>query len=267
MVDEELGQREPQQGMQGHAVAVAAQALAPAQRDTGIGAHLQPQRKCQPTWMQRAQQCREMRDVAQARGDADHGQQRQHGQEAEVQRSQRHADHVAEVGVGGDENVLDGIGECLVSLVDAAADHVQIVPEQHEIGGIPGDVDGGVDRQTGIGDMILPLPFLPGGYSRSATSGWKAFKSDVLSLTAWQVGMNGRMAIGIFVRFGPVAMRPGHWKFWWMMSARCCGLPARLTGELAADPPRRQESHVIAAGCRPAGNPDASIDARVQGRA
>ncbi len=54
--------------------------------------------------------------------------------------------------------------------------------------------------------------------SRSRVA-WKAFKSDVLSLSAWQVGMYGWMAIAIFVLFGPQAMSPDRWLFWWMMQA------------------------------------------------
>ncbi|ADJ27066.1 DUF4396 domain-containing protein [Nitrosococcus watsonii] len=46
---------------------------------------------------------------------------------------------------------------------------------------------------------------------------WQSFKSDVLSLTFWQVGMYGWMAISIFVLFGHTAMKPDHWIFWWMM--------------------------------------------------
>ena len=51
-----------------------------------------------------------------------------------------------------------------------------------------------------------------------------AFQSDVLSLTAWQVGMYGWMALCIFVFFGAPAMRPDHAVFWFMMQvAMLCG--------------------------------------------
>jgi hypothetical protein len=59
---------------------------------------------------------------------------------------------------------------------------------------------------------------------------WKAFKSDILSLTSWQVGMYGWMAICIFVLFSPQAMSPDRWLFWWMMQA------AMLLGFVTACP-------------------------------
>jgi hypothetical protein len=53
---------------------------------------------------------------------------------------------------------------------------------------------------------------------------WKAFKSDVLSLSSWQVGMYGWMAISVFVLFGHAPMEPDRWLFWWMMQvAMLCG--------------------------------------------
>lgn len=57
-----------------------------------------------------------------------------------------------------------------------------------------------------------------------ATVWWQSFKSDVLSLTSWQIGMYGWMAICIFILFGQSVMRPDHWLFWWMMQiAMLCG--------------------------------------------
>ena len=50
------------------------------------------------------------------------GRQRQERQE---QRRRRHADHVAEVGARGDQDVLERVGERLPPLLDAAADDVQ----------------------------------------------------------------------------------------------------------------------------------------------
>jgi len=44
---------------------------------------------------------------------------------------------------------------------------------------------------------------------------WRALKVDFLSLTAWQVGMYGWMALVIFVWFG--RLEPGHPSFWFMM--------------------------------------------------
>lgn len=57
-----------------------------------------------------------------------------------------------------------------------------------------------------------------------ATIWRKAFKADVLSLTSWQIGMYGWMAICIFVLFGQTRMHPDHWLFWSMMQvAMLCG--------------------------------------------
>lgn len=57
-----------------------------------------------------------------------------------------------------------------------------------------------------------------------ATVWWQSFKMDVWSLSSWQVGMYGWMAICIFVLFGQAAMHPDRWMFWWMMQvAMLCG--------------------------------------------
>lgn len=51
---------------------------------------------------------------------------------------------------------------------------------------------------------------------------WRALKVDLLSLSAWQVGMYGWMALVIFVWFGH--LRPDHIEFWFMMqAAMACG--------------------------------------------
>lgn len=53
---------------------------------------------------------------------------------------------------------------------------------------------------------------------------WQSFKSDVLSLTSWQVGMYGWMAISMFLLFPRNEMHPDQWLFWWMMQvAMLCG--------------------------------------------
>ena len=44
---------------------------------------------------------------------------------------------------------------------------------------------------------------------------WRALKVDFLSLTAWQVGMYGWMALVIFVWLG--RLKPDHIEFWFMM--------------------------------------------------
>lgn len=52
----------------------------------------------------------------------------------------------------------------------------------------------------------------------------KAFKADVLSLTAWQVGMYGFMAIVIFVIMGDEPVSRASLTFWFMMQiAMLCG--------------------------------------------
>lgn len=51
---------------------------------------------------------------------------------------------------------------------------------------------------------------------------WRALKVDFLSLTAWQVGMYGWMALVIFFWFGRI--EPTHIQFWFMMQlAMACG--------------------------------------------
>ena len=51
---------------------------------------------------------------------------------------------------------------------------------------------------------------------------WRALQVDFFSLTAWQVGMYGWMALVIFVWLGPIA--PTRIEFWFMMQlAMACG--------------------------------------------
>lgn len=58
----------------------------------------------------------------------------------------------------------------------------------------------------------------------------KAFKADVLSLTAWQIGMYGFMAIAIFMIFRGESFVRCSWVFWFMMQI------AMLVGFIAAFP-------------------------------
>ena len=46
---------------------------------------------------------------------------------------------------------------------------------------------------------------------------FKAFKADVLSLTSWQIGMYGWMAIVYFVIFDSYPLHESRWIFWFMM--------------------------------------------------
>lgn len=45
----------------------------------------------------------------------------------------------------------------------------------------------------------------------------RAFKADFFSLTAWQVGMYGWMAIAYFVIFADAPLEKTSWTFWFMM--------------------------------------------------
>jgi len=73
---------------------------------------------------------------------------------------------------------------------------------------------------TGVSFQYMALaPML---HQRGAPVWWRALKVDFLSLTAWQVGMYGWMALVIFVWFGH--LRPHHIEFWFMMqAAMACG--------------------------------------------
>lgn len=52
----------------------------------------------------------------------------------------------------------------------------------------------------------------------SGPSVWaKAFRADFLSLTSWQIGMYGFMALSIFVFFAPAELVRSSWTFWFMM--------------------------------------------------
>ncbi len=51
-----------------------------------------------------------------------------------------------------------------------------------------------------------------------------AVKADTLSLTAWQIGMYGWMAISFFLLFSPETLRPNNPVFWFMMQiGMVCG--------------------------------------------
>jgi hypothetical protein len=57
-----------------------------------------------------------------------------------------------------------------------------------------------------------------------------ALKADTLSLTAWQIGMYGWMALALFVFFSPEALPKTSPEFWFMMQI------AMLTGFLTSYP-------------------------------
>lgn len=81
-----------------------------------------------------------------------------------------------------------------------------------------------------IGILFQYAALAPMSDEPKAALAWKSFKSDVLSLSSWQVGMYGWMAACIFALFGPAAMKPDHWLFWWMMQV------AMLLGFAVASP-------------------------------
>lgn len=58
----------------------------------------------------------------------------------------------------------------------------------------------------------------------------KAIKADILSLTAWQIGMYGFMAIALFVLFPKGQLSKTSWLFWFMMQI------AMLAGFIVAYP-------------------------------
>jgi len=68
-----------------------------------------------------------------------------------------------------------------------------------------------------IGVVFQYAALAPMSDEPRGTVAWKAFKSDILSLSFWQIGMYGWMAISIFVLFDRSTMEPDHWLFWWMM--------------------------------------------------
>ena len=45
----------------------------------------------------------------------------------------------------------------------------------------------------------------------------KAFKADFFSLSSWQIGMYGWMAIVYFILFQNIPLEKDSWIFWFMM--------------------------------------------------
>ena len=50
----------------------------------------------------------------------------------------------------------------------------------------------------------------------------RAVKADFLSLTAWQAGMYGWMALVYFVFFAATPLSKSSWTFWFMMQLAMC---------------------------------------------
>lgn len=59
---------------------------------------------------------------------------------------------------------------------------------------------------------------------------WAAIKADILSITAWQSGMYGRMLLTYFLIFPPPHLNPNDARYWFMMKL------AMIAGFLTASP-------------------------------
>ena len=76
---------------------------------------------------------------------------REHRQEAQEQRGGAGAEHVPEVRRGAHQDVLDRVGEDAAALDDAAGEDVEILVEQHDVGGVLGHVGRGLDGDADVG--------------------------------------------------------------------------------------------------------------------
>lgn len=103
---------------------------------------------------------------------------------------------------------------------------------------VPVAVGGSLLAGTWITDYLLALVFGI-GFQYAAIRGMeriprgeavvRAAKADFLSLTAWQAGMYGWMAVAIFVLGDGAAISRTTFRFWFMMQiAMCCGFLVSL---------------------------------------
>jgi hypothetical protein len=76
--------------------------------------------------------------------------QRQKGQQ---RRGDRHADHVAEVGAGGDRDVLERVGEGASPFEDAFVQHAEIGLREHHVGALACDLNRPLYRDAHVGRM------------------------------------------------------------------------------------------------------------------
>ena len=76
---------------------------------------------------------------------------RQHRQERQKQRRACGGKHVAEVGRRSHQDVLDRVGEDPPALDDTVGDDPKVLVEQDDVGGVLGDVGGGVDGDPDVG--------------------------------------------------------------------------------------------------------------------
>lgn len=104
---------------------------------------------------------------------------------------------------------------------------------------VPVAIGGSLLAGTWIVDYLLALVFGIGfqyaairGMERSLPRGEavrRAAKADVLSLTAWQAGMYGWMAVAIFALNGGIPLPRTSFAFWFMMQvAMACGFLVAL---------------------------------------
>ena len=76
---------------------------------------------------------------------------RQHRQEAQEQRRAGGAEHVPEVRRRAHQDVLDRVGEDPPALDDAVGEDPEVLVEQHDVGGVLGDVRRRVDGDADVG--------------------------------------------------------------------------------------------------------------------
>ena len=94
-----------------------------------------------------------------------------------------------------------GVGNCTLGIDTWAVDYVLAL------------IIGVFFQYAGLASM---------SHDRGLSLWFRAFKVDFLSLTAWQVGMYGWMAIAVFLLVGP--MSPDQPVFWLMMQiSMICG--------------------------------------------
>jgi hypothetical protein len=73
--------------------------------------------------------------------------------ERQQRRGQCHADHVAEVGAGGDRDVFQRVGKGATPVLYALAQNVEIAAEQDDVGTFARHIDGFGDRDADIGGV------------------------------------------------------------------------------------------------------------------
>ena len=78
---------------------------------------------------------------------------REQRQEREKERGPGHAEHVAEVGTCGHENVLEGVGESTSPFAHSLFKNGQILLQENKVGGFLGHVGCRVDRQAHVGGV------------------------------------------------------------------------------------------------------------------